>query len=260
MVTPLEIDKLSNEFETKTPQEIIAWAIDTFWPQIVLSSSFQTQSVPLLHMASRIRRDLLIFFLDTGYHFWETLIFREQLASEWQLNILDLYRNTRWDDFAQERTRRLPLEDPNLCCFIHKVQPMQTALKDMLAWISGIRRDQTSERAHAKILELQEDGLIKINPLLNWTKADVKRYAEEHNLPSHPLLEKGYRSVGCAPCTVAIGVNDDERAGRWQGRGKTECGLHTNMFENKDFSKLKNDFQTDVSVMERRQTDRHGIK
>jgi len=260
MLTPLEIDKLSNEFETKTPQEIIAWAIDTFWPQIVLSSSFQTQSVPLLHMASRIRRDLLIFFLDTGYHFWETLIFREQLASEWQLNILDLYRNTRWDDFARERTRRLPLEDPNLCCFIHKVQPMQTALKDMLAWISGIRRDQTSERAHAKILELQEDGLIKINPLLNWTKADVKRYAEEHNLPSHPLLEKGYRSVGCAPCTVAIGVNDDERAGRWQGRGKTECGLHTNMFENKDFSKLKNDFQTDVSVMERRQTDRHGIK
>jgi len=260
MLTPLEIDKLSNEFETKTPQEIIAWAIDTFWPQIVLSSSFQTQSVPLLHMASRIRRDLLIFFLDTGYHFWETLIFREQLASQWQLNILDLYRNTRWDDFARERTRRLPLEDPNLCCFIHKVQPMQTALKDMLAWISGIRRDQTSERAHAKILELQEDGLIKINPLLNWTKADVKRYAEEHNLPSHPLLEKGYRSVGCAPCTVAIGVNDDERAGRWQGRGKTECGLHTNMFENKDFSKLKNDFQTDVSVMERRQTDRHGIK
>jgi len=260
MLTPLEIDKLSNEFETKTPQEIIAWAIDTFWPQIVLSSSFQTQSVPLLHMASRIRRDLLIFFLDTGYHFWETLIFREQLASEWQLNILDLYRNTRWDDFARERTRRLPLEDPNLCCFIHKVQPMQTALKDMLAWISGIRRDQTSERAHAKILELQEDGLIKINPLLNWTKADVKRYAEEHNLPSHPLLEKGYRSVGCAPCTVAIGVNDDERAGRWQGRGKTECGLHTNMFENKDFSKLKNDFQTDVSAMERRQTDRHGIK
>jgi len=260
MLTPLEIDKLSNEFETKSPQEIIAWAIDTFWPQIVLSSSFQTQSMPLLHMASRIRRDLLIFFLDTGYHFWETLIFREQLASEWQLNILDLYRNTRWDDFARERTRRLPLEDPNLCCFIHKVQPMQTALKDMLAWISGIRRDQTSERAHAKILELQEDGLIKINPLLNWTKADVKRYAEEHNLPSHPLLEKGYRSVGCAPCTVAIGVNDDERAGRWQGRGKTECGLHTNMFENKDFSKLKNDFQTDVSVMERRQTDRHGIK
>lgn len=256
MLTPLEVEKLSEEFETKTPQEIIAWAVDMFWPQIVLSSSFQTQSVPLLHMASRIRRDLLIFFLDTGYHFWETLIFREQLASQWQLNILDLYRDPRWNDFARQQTRQLPVYDPNLCCYIHKVQPMQVAMKDMLAWISGIRRDQTATRAKAKILELQEDGLIKVNPLLNWTKADIKRYAEENNLPSHPLLEKGYRSVGCAPCTVAIGVNDDERAGRWQGRGKTECGLHTTMFKNKDLSKLKSNFQTDVSVMERRKEDR----
>jgi len=256
MLTSVDIKSLSNEFETKTPQEIIAWAIDTFWPQVAMSSSFQTQSVPLLHMASQINRNLLIYFIDTGYHFWETAIFREKLASEWHLNVLDLYRNTRWDEFARQRTRGLPLADPNLCCFIHKVQPMQTAMKDMLAWISGIRRDQTPERAKSKILELQEDGLLKINPLLNWTKADVKRYAEEHNLPSHPLLEKGYRSVGCAPCTIAIGVNDDERAGRWQGRGKTECGLHTTMFKQTDFSKLKSDFQTDISVMERRKTDR----
>jgi phosphoadenosine phosphosulfate reductase len=256
MFTPLEIDKFSDDFEAKTPQEIIAWAIDNFWPQIAMSSSFQTQSVPLLHMVSQINRNLLIYFIDTGYHFWETSIFREQLASEWHLNVLDLYRDSRWDVYARGNVRKLPLEDPNLCCFIHKVQPMQVAMKDMLAWISGIRRDQTATRAHAKILELQEDGLLKINPLLNWTKTDVKRYMEEHSLPSHPLLEKGYRSVGCAPCTIAIGVNDDERAGRWQGRGKTECGLHTDMFKNKDFSKLKSDFQMDVSTMERRKVER----
>lgn len=256
MLTPLEVARLSEEFETKTPQEIIAWAIDTFWPQVAMSSSFQTQSVPLLHMVSQIDRNLLIFFIDTGYHFWETAIFREQLASEWHLNVLDLYRDSRWDTFARQNIRKLPLADPNLCCYIHKVQPMQRAMKDMLAWISGIRRDQTATRAHAKILELQEDGLLKINPMLNWTKADVKRYAEEHNLPPHPLLEKGYRSVGCAPCTVAVGADDDERAGRWQGRGKTECGLHTDMFKHKDFSKLKNDFYLDISVMERRKADR----
>jgi phosphoadenosine phosphosulfate reductase len=256
MLAPLEIERLSNEFEAKTPQEIITWAIETFWPQIAMSSSFQTQSVPLLHMAAQINRNLLIFFIDTGYHFWETAIFREKLASEWHLNVLDLYRDTRWDVFARQNIRKLPLEDPNLCCYIHKVQPMQKAMKDMLAWISGIRRDQTPERAKSKILELQEDGLLKINPMLNWTKADVKHYMEEHELPSHPLLEKGYRSVGCAPCTVAIGVNDDERAGRWQGRGKTECGLHTEMFKHKDFSKLRSDFQMDVSVMERRKVDR----
>ena len=203
--------------------------------------------MPLLHMASKVRRDILIFFLDTGYHFWETLIFREQIASEWHLNVLDLYRDTRWDDFARQHTRSLPLEDPNLCCFLHKVQPMQKALKDMQAWISGIRRDQTAVRANAKILELQKDGLLKINPMLNWTKVDVKRYAEENHLPSHPLLEKGYRSIGCAPCTVAIGLNADERAGRWSGRGKVECGLHTEMFQHKDVAELKSDFRIDLS-------------
>lgn len=243
MLKPLEIEQLSEEFETKTPQEIIKWAVDTFWPQIALSSSFQTQSMPLLHMASRIRRDILIFFIDTGYHFWDTLIFREQLVSDWQLNVLDLYRDTRWDHFARQRTRTLPLEDPDLCCYLHKVQPMQKALKDMLAWISGIRRDQTATRANAKILELQPDGLLKVNPMLNWTKADVKHYMEENHLPSHPLYDKGYRSIGCTPCTVAIGVNDDERSGRWQGRGKTECGLHTKMFQHKDVAELKDDFK-----------------
>ena len=251
MLTPLEIERLSEEFETKTPQQIIQWAVDTFWPQIALSSSFQTQSIPLLHIASQIRPDILIFFLDTGYHFWETAIFREQIASEWHLNVLDLYRDTRWDVFARQHTRSLPLEDPNLCCFIHKVQPMQKALKDMLAWISGIRRDQTAVRANAKILELQPDGLIKINPLLNWTKADVKRYMEEHSLPSHPLLEKGYRSIGCAPCTVAIGLEADERAGRWAGRGKIECGLHTEMFQHQNASEVQKDFQWNVSEIEK---------
>lgn len=247
MLTPLEIERLSQEFETKTPQEIITWAVETFWPQIALSSSFQTQSMPLLHMASQIRRDILIFFIDTGYHFWDTLIFKEQLASQWQLNILDLYRDSRWDVFTRQHTRTLPLEDPNLCCFLHKVQPMQRALKDMLAWISGIRRDQTAVRASAKILELQNDGLIKVNPLLNWTKADVKRYMEEHNLPAHPLLAKGYRSIGCAPCTVAVGLDADERAGRWAGRGKVECGLHTEMFQHRDVADLRQDFRIDLA-------------
>ena len=245
-----EIERLSEEFETKTPQEILTWAVDAFWPQIALSSSFQTQSVPLLHMASQIRRDILIFFLDTGYHFWDTLIFREQLASQWHLNVLDLYRDTRWDVFARQHTRTLPMEDSNLCCFLNKVQPMQKALKDMKAWVSGIRRDQTAVRAHAKILELQPTGLLKINPMLNWTKADVRHYMEEHSLPSHPLSEKRYGSIGCAPCTAAIGLKDDERAGRWAGREKIEGGLHTEMFQHKHAAELQNDFRLDLSLMD----------
>ena len=250
MFSAQEIERLSEQFETKTPQQIIQWAVDTFWPQVALSSSFQTQSVPLLHMAWQIRRDILIFFLDTGYHFWETQMFREHLSSHWHLNVLDLYRDGRWNEFVRNHIRPLPVDDPNLCCFIHKVQPMQKALRDMKAWLSGIRRDQTSVRAQAKILELQEDGLLKINPLLNSTKEDVRRYSQEQRLPVHPLFQLGYRSIGCSPCTIAIGVNDDERAGRWAGCSKVECGLHTEMFKYQDISEVQKDFRLNVSSLD----------
>jgi len=249
MLDKEQVFALSEEFESKTPQEILAWAIGEFWPQIAMSSSFQTQSMPLLHMATSIRRDLLVFFLDTGYHFWDTLTFRERVASEWKLNMLDLYRDSRWDVFAHQHTRTLPSDDPDLCCYLHKVQPMQKALKDMKAWISGIRRDQTSIRARARILELQEDGLLKVNPLLNWTKADIDAYIQEHDLPVHPLSKVGFRSIGCAPCTAIVSpAEKDDRAGRWAGRGKLECGLHTDMFSHKDISEVKPDFRLDLSV------------
>ncbi len=233
-----EVNALAAQFESKTPQEILEWAIRAYGDDLALSCSFQSQSMPLLHMATRLKPDLRVFFLDTGYHFWETLEFCERIQHEWNLNVVDLYRDTRWDHFARQRVRTLPLDDPNLCCFIHKVQPMQKAVSGVKAWITGIRRDQTATRAHAKILELQDDGLVKVNPMLNWTKADVNRYIAEHNLPTHPLFEKGYRSIGCAPCTIAIGNGDSDRAGRWAGRGKTECGLHTEMFRQKEYGSV----------------------
>ncbi len=251
LLSAYKLEKFSNELETKTPQEIIEWTVDRYSPYVAMSSSFQTQSMPLLHMMSQIAPDMPIFFIDTGYHFWETLMFREKLAEEWKLNIVDLHRDSRWDDFARQRLRTLPVEDPNLCCFMHKVQPMQYALKGYKAWVSGIRRDQTSVRAEAKILEMQEDNLLKVNPLLNWTKKDVQKYIDDNNLPKHPLFEKGYRSVGCAPCTIAIGVNDDERAGRWAGKGKVECGLHTDMFSKKNISDSKGEFHTDIEEVNR---------
>jgi phosphoadenosine phosphosulfate reductase len=246
MLLEREIATLSSEFETKTPQEIIRWAVDAYSPSIAMSSSFQTQSMPLLHMAAQIENNLPVFFINTGYHFWETLEFREQVTAMWNLNVIDLYRDPRWVAFVRQRIRTLPFEDPALCCYLHKVQPMQEALRPMKAWITGIRRDQTAIRAHAQILELQDDGLLKVNPLLNWTKADVAHYANEHNLPKHPLHDKGYRSVGCAPCTIMVGSNEDDRAGRWAGRGKTECGLHTEMFKKKKLSELQQEFQMGI--------------
>lgn len=246
MLLEREIATLCDEFETKTPQEIIRWAVDAFSLSIAISSSFQTQSMPLLHMAAQIDNDLPIFFINTGYHFWETLEFRERVAALWNLNVIDLYRDPRWDVFARQHARTMPVEDPNLCCYLHKVQPMQKALQGLKAWVSGIRRDQTEARAHAKFLELQGDGLLKVNPLLNWKKTDVEKYTAEHSLPSHPLLEKGYRSVGCAPCTIAIGIDDDDRAGRWAGCEKVECGLHTEMFKKKKLNELQQEFQMEI--------------
>jgi len=234
MIDLSQINRLARIFENQSPQEIISWAVAQFNHELAMSSSFQTQSLPLLHMTVKIMPDICIFFINTGYHFWDTLIFREQLAREWNLNVVDLYRDQRWEVFRRQFGKELPIADPNLCCFIHKVQPMQKAVQGLRAWITGIRRDQTKVRAQARILELQDDGLLKVNPLLNWTRADIESYRAQFILPEHPMLQKGYRSIGCAPCTRPVKPGEDDRAGRWAGLGKTECGLHTELFRKKD--------------------------
>lgn len=226
------LQALSRDFEQAEPQDIIRWATEQFCPRLAVTSSFQTQSLPLLHMIAQIRPQLPVFFIDTGLHFWETLIFRERVQSEFGLNVVDLYPDERWRTFLRQYGRKLPQEDPNPCCYLRKVQPLQKAMRQLDAWISGIRRDQTKTRAQAQILERHANGLVKINPLLNWTKADIEAYRARHSLPAHPLLEKGYRSIGCAPCTQPTPPDaSDDRAGRWAGQNKRECGLHTSMFE-----------------------------
>ncbi len=234
--TPKEIASLSKDFETASPQEIIQWAVDEFCPNIVLSSSFQTQSVPLLYMVKEIQPKMRIYFLDTGMHFWDTLIFREHLDQIWDLNIVDLRPDKKWHAVLRHFGTDLPDTDPNLCCYIRKVQPMQKAMKGLDAWITGIRRDQTENRAHAQILEYTRDGLLRIAPLLNWTGDTVFNFIEEKNLPRHPLPHSRYPSIGCKPCTRAIQPNEGERAGRWTGKKKTECGLHTDMFNKNGFT------------------------
>jgi phosphoadenosine phosphosulfate reductase len=117
--------------------------------------------------------------------------------------------------------------DPELCCYINKVEPMQRALQDLDAWITGIRRDQTANRAVAQPVEALPDGRVKINPLVGWTRRELWAYIDRYNLPAHPLFSQGYLSVGCAPCTAPVTEGQDERSGRWAGTGKTECGLHT---------------------------------
>ncbi len=244
--TPEKIDDLNKEFESATPQEIIAWAAGNFCPDLALSSSFQTQSVPLLHMAKEIEPQTRIFFLDTGMHFWDTLFFREHLEQIWGLNVVDLRPDEKWRTVLRHFGTDLPKTDPNLCCYIRKVQPMQKAMEGLNAWITGIRRDQTENRAHAKILEYKRDGLLRIAPLLNWSADQIWDYISEHDLPTHPLPRSRYPSVGCKPCTRAIQIGENERAGRWDGVEKTECGLHTELFNKTQLT--DNDFKLNLDA------------
>ena len=228
--TPEEIASLSNDFESASPQEIILWAVENFCPNLALSSSFQTQSMPLLHMARQVHPQMRIFFLDTGMHFWDTLIFREELQQKWDLNIVDLRPDEKWRTLLRHFGSDLPETDPNLCCYIRKVQPMQKAMSGLSAWITGIRREQTENRAHARNLEYKRNGLLRIAPLLSWTGEQISDYISQNNLPRHPMPSTQYPSIGCKPCTRPIQPGEGERAGRWAGRNKTECGLHTEMF------------------------------
>ena len=223
---PLDLEVLNARFEASSPQEILEWALENYWPDIVMSSSFQTQSIPLLHIVAQIKPELPIYFLDTGYHFPETLAFRDMLQKKWGLNVIDL-RNEECDRGVVHPGEPLYRTDPDRCCYINKVAPMEKALQDMRAWITGIRHEQTVQRPQANILEQRAHGLIKVNPLLNWTRQELWQYIHEHDLPLHPLFPRGYLSVGCAPCTRPVFPGEDERAGRWAEMDKTECGLHT---------------------------------
>jgi phosphoadenosine phosphosulfate reductase len=226
---PNNLAQLNARFEEAEPAEIIAWAAEQFMPALAVTSSFQTQSVALLHLISTIRPDIPVIFLDTGYHFPETLAYRDQLVKQLGLKLRIVSAPMKRADFIRQYGDALYRRDPDLCCYINKVEPMRLALQDLSAWITGIRRDQTATRAAALPVELLDDGRVKVNPMLRWTRQDLWAYIHRYDLPAHPLFSQGYLSVGCAPCTSPVTEGQDERAGRWAGTGKTECGLHTEM-------------------------------
>ncbi len=223
-----ELHDLNTHFEGADPRTIITWAAERFMPRLAATSSFQTQSVALLHLIGQTRADIPVIFLDTGYHFPETIAYRDQLVAQFGLTLqiakpLPRQTGTLKPSSGEPLYRR----DPEMCCYLNKVEPMQRALRDLDAWLTGIRRDQTDNRAQAQPVELLPDSRVKINPLLVWTRQDLWTYISRHNLPSHPLFSQGYLSIGCAPCTAPVTNGDDERSGRWAGTDKTECGLHT---------------------------------
>lgn len=213
------------------PEAIVTWAAETI-ENLAVATSFQSSGLAILHLLRRIRPNVEVLFLSTGFHFPETLEFKDRITRMWDLNLIEL----RGEHGTPERQSQihgpeLYRSDPDTCCAINKVRPLQDALENYDGWISGLRRDQSPLRSATPIVEAQMlpsgKEILKIHPLAEWSRAEVGSYVADNGIPTHPLLERGYASIGCWPCTAVIGDGDDERAGRWNGTGKTECGIHT---------------------------------
>jgi phosphoadenosine phosphosulfate reductase len=227
--TRAEAADLNARYGDLDAKAAIALGIDElFHGRIALVSSFGAESAVLLHLLSEVDRTAPVIFLDTGRLFPETLEYRTALTE--QLGLTDV--RTVTPDPARlalkDPHRALWMTNPDLCCAIRKTEPLQRALLGFDAWFTGRKRFQNAVRAELKLFE--PDGRrIKVNPLANWTSADLKAYSRAHDLPEHPLVSRGYPSIGCVPCTTKVQPGEDERAGRWRGLDKTECGIHVEL-------------------------------
>ncbi len=217
----------ADELETADPQAICAWAVSTFGSQVALASSFGVEDMCVLDMLVRATPTPRVFYLDTGVLFAETYALVDAVGTRYGLMPERRRPALTLALQAEHYGDRLWERDPDACCRMRKVEPLGQVLKGLDAWITGIRRDQTPFRAGARVVEVDAKfGLIKVNPLVRWTIGQVWRYVRRHRVPYNPLHDRGYPSIGCAPCTWAVGPGEDPRAGRWASLGKTECGIH----------------------------------
>jgi phosphoadenosine phosphosulfate reductase len=211
-----ELAELNAEFERLPAPKIIQWAVDTFSPHLSLAASMQ--DAVLIDLATKVDPAIEVVFIDTGYHFPETLETVELVRKRYGLNLrimtVPMHDEELWK------------VDPENCCSAVKVGQLDRALAGKAAWMSGLRRDEAPSRAKAPIVARDLRGLVKINPLATWTELDVRGYIVDHDVPVNPLQHQGYTSIGCQPCTALPTDAGDARSGRWAGRDKTECGLH----------------------------------
>ncbi|MCL4731253.1 MAG: phosphoadenylyl-sulfate reductase [Planctomycetes bacterium] len=225
--TNAEAAALSAELEKLPPREILRWAVEVFGDRLLVSTALNAGGVLLLQYLHEIAPGHRAYFMDTGKLFAETLAYRDLLRDRFGLNIVTVGPDFTETEFAATYGAGLWRRDPNLCCNIRKVQVMNRLRHGKAAWVSALRREQGGERAAVNVLELEPDGVVKIQPLALATRADIDRELGVYGIPQHPLLARGFRSIGCEPCTVPVAEGQGERAGRWAGTGKTECGLHS---------------------------------
>jgi phosphoadenosine phosphosulfate reductase len=215
-VTSEELATLSAGFESAPASAVIRWAVDTFGGSLALAASFE--DIVLIDLATKIAPRIEVVFLDTEAHFPETLSFVEEIKDRYGLNL------TVTKPGADAAAHPCGTEQ---CCQFRKVEPLRRALEGRKAWLTSLKRSDGPSRATAPIVGWdQAFGLVKVNPLVTWTDGDIASYLVDHDLPVHPLVSKGYRSIGCAPTTRPVAEGEDARAGRWSGLDKSECGLH----------------------------------
>lgn len=221
----MDVGRQSERLETATPRERLAFAVDQFQNELLFTSSFGAQSAVLLHLWSEIAPARPVIFLDTGFHFEETLRYRDAIVSRLGLTLEIVHPAQETASFVSQHGADIQVRDPDFCCGKNKVEPLAGHRARAKGWVSGLRRDQASTRANVRVLE-RDGHLVKVHPLVTTTAAEVREYMRVCNLPEHPLVARRYLSIGCAPCTQPVLEGEDERKGRWAFSGKTECGLH----------------------------------
>ena len=218
-------EQAGRDLETASPQEILRWAVDTFGDEFVIASSMGDGL--LASLVSSVAPGVDVLFLDTGYHFAETIGTRDAVAQVYDVNVRTMLPLLTVAEQDASHGPRLHDRDPNACCALRKVEPLARGLAPYVAWASGIRRDEATTRRDIGVVEWDaKRSMVKVNPIATWTQADVDAYIAEHGVLVNPLADDGYPSIGCAPCTQRVAPGEDPRSGRWAGSSKTECGLH----------------------------------
>ena len=218
---------LSDRFERQSPRAVLRWGFETFGEDIVMGTGFGYSGVALMHLVSTVRPGATVFYLDTDLLFPETYALRDQLAEQLDVTLVRVHSGVSLEDQTAMYGPELWEREPDQCCFLRKVLPLQRYLSGKQAWITALRRDQSATRADTQIVEWNEaHEVVKINPLAAWGAEEIWGYIHAYELPYNPLHDEGYPSLGCMPCTAPVASDDHERAGRWNGTTKTECGIH----------------------------------
>ncbi len=218
-------DQAARELEDASAEDVIRWATDTFGDRICITSSMS--DAVIVHLASAVRPGIDVLFLDTGYHFPETIGTRDAVSAVYPVNLINVTPSRTVAEQDADLGPRLYGRNPDLCCFLRKVEPLERALKGYDAWITGVRREETLSRRSTRAVEFDEKRQkVKVNPIVAWTSEQVDEYIAANGVLVNPLVYDGYPSIGCRTCTLRVEAGADPRSGRWAGTGKTECGIH----------------------------------